>query len=299
MATAPIAQETPAISALTPSAAMQTVGQLDHKDRQEILKQSAEDAFERLAEQLNQGHTEDFYAILSFYRSFHSYSFLNTLLIMFQKPEATIAASFRHWKKIGRKVRPGSKAAWIWVPTFRKEKDPDTGIEREVLTGFRDGGVFGDCDIEDIDTNPLPSMWKTLPDDRGELLAGFVERIRASGIEVRFQHLGPKMGGYATAGGKMIVVNQDWTSRNAIMTLSHELCHCLLHFDENTPVPAHEIEADAEACSFVIAGILGIDHRNSADYLLTKKVTAESLKASLNRVQRATRIIIRMLDIAV
>lgn len=298
MATAIPSHDPSTPSGSTPPAAIANIGSLDHKDRQEALTKSVEDAFERLAEQLNQGYTDDYFQFLRFYQSFHQYSWTNALLIMIQKPQAHYAASFKHWKKLGYKIKPGSKAAWIWVPMFRKEKDPDTGIEREVLSGFRDGGVFGDCDLEGLDEKPLPRLWKPLPDDRGALLAGYVERLKTIGIDVQFRQLAPTRGGFATAGGTSIVINSLSDSQNALMTLTHELTHCLLHFDKDNPVPEHEIEADAEACSFVIAGILGIDYRTSADYLLSKNVTAESLKASLGRVQKATRTIVRMLDIA-
>jgi hypothetical protein len=39
------------------------------------------------------------------------------------------------------------------------------GASPNTITKFTTGPVFADTDLDDIETNPLPSLWKPLPDD--------------------------------------------------------------------------------------------------------------------------------------
>jgi len=44
---------------------------------------------------------------LKFQGKFHRYSFCNTLLIMLQRPDATLVASYRSWQNLNRWVKKG------------------------------------------------------------------------------------------------------------------------------------------------------------------------------------------------
>ena len=57
---------------------------------------------------------------LTFARSFHQYSFLNTLLILSQRPDATAVAGYRAWQAKGRQVRRGEKAIRVYGPVTRR-----------------------------------------------------------------------------------------------------------------------------------------------------------------------------------
>src|SRR5512137_790169 len=57
---------------------------------------------------------------LKFLSHFHRYSFNNLILIIFQFPQATLCASYRTWKKLGRHVRKGEKGIEILVPVLAR-----------------------------------------------------------------------------------------------------------------------------------------------------------------------------------
>ena len=73
--------------------------------------------------------------------SMAGYSRRNVALIVGQKPEATQVAGFHDWRKVGRSVAKGARAAYVLAPMTRKG---DTG-ESE-LTGFRAVPVFDIAD---------------------------------------------------------------------------------------------------------------------------------------------------------
>src|SRR5512137_282955 len=57
---------------------------------------------------------------LKFLSHFHRYSFNNLILIIFQFPQATMCASYRTWKQLGRYVRKGEKGIEILVPVLAR-----------------------------------------------------------------------------------------------------------------------------------------------------------------------------------
>ena len=77
---------------------------------------------------------------------------------------ATSAMGFGQWhNQFGRRVKPGSKAFYIFAPLTRQLKtEEDSGDEaiRPVLTGFRLIPVFR---LEDTDGKPLPAKATITP----------------------------------------------------------------------------------------------------------------------------------------
>ena len=54
----------------------------------------------------------------------NNYSFLNTLLVYVQNPNATIVKGFCDWNKLGRGVKKNPKTIYIYVPVrYKKEKN--------------------------------------------------------------------------------------------------------------------------------------------------------------------------------
>jgi hypothetical protein len=112
---------------------------------------------------------------------FHQYSFLNTLLIHAQRPDATHVAGYRVWQSLGRQVDKGQRGIRILAPIVRRiELDqeqqvqappPDTparpGPARTVV-GFRPAYVW---DVAQTSGKPLaapppraPAPVRRLPD---------------------------------------------------------------------------------------------------------------------------------------
>jgi len=54
--------------------------------------------------------SDEFKEVLEFFSKFHNYSYHNSILIMIQKPKATLVAGYRQWqKKFDRHVKKGEK----------------------------------------------------------------------------------------------------------------------------------------------------------------------------------------------
>ncbi len=83
----------------------------------------------------------------------------NRLLMMAAGTED--ARGYRQWQEVGRQVKKGAKAIYIFAPVTKKKvervTDPETGEEREeertVVVGFRHVPVFR---YEDTEGKPLP-----------------------------------------------------------------------------------------------------------------------------------------------
>mgnify|MGYP007078036799 FL=1 len=66
--------------------------------------------------------SESFKQYLSCLSKFHSYSLNNTLLILSQKPEASLVAGYRAWQtNFNRHVNKGEKGLMILAPVTTKE----------------------------------------------------------------------------------------------------------------------------------------------------------------------------------
>lgn len=268
-------------------------------DRKEELKKMVESSMERLADQLNHGFTDEYKQVLKFQKNFWRYSSGNQRLIEIQKPDAAHVASYRGWRKLGRQVKKGATGAWILVPILVEEVNEETGKVEKVLKGFRDGSVFSDQDLTDIDSNPLPNLWKPIPEDKSDLLAAFIAKLNKEGITVRRDRMSLHHQGSASMDGTLIRLNSQADSANALLTCIHEYGHILMHChqEERLPIPIEELEA--ESVSMSVANILGMEHTTASDYLIGYRVTAEMLSWSMNRIQRTVKRIVELLDIAV
>src|SRR5919202_513039 len=60
--------------------------------------------------------SEDFQRYLRTAANFHQYSPNNVLLILAQKPDATRVAGYTTWQALGRQVKKGEKAIYIFAP---------------------------------------------------------------------------------------------------------------------------------------------------------------------------------------
>ena len=93
---------------------------------------------QEITEKLEQGikelfESEKYKNYLTTMSKFHNYSFNNTVLIAMQKPDATLVAGFKAWKRnFQRHVKKGEKGIRILAPAPYKMKeeqeklDPDT-----------------------------------------------------------------------------------------------------------------------------------------------------------------------------
>ena len=237
-------------------------------------------AFERIEQGAKDVYSsENFKQYLSCLSKFHSYSLNNTLLILSQKPEATLVAGYRSWQSnFNRHVNKGEKGLMILAPVVFKEKreinqlDENGNIvldasgntlkeEREVnITYFRTTTVF---DISQTSGEPLPTFVHDLTGSSQEVqaLIQTIQTICTIPIEFKTETedlsllTGAK--GYYSPHEEKIVVNKDLEDLQIAKTLIHEYAHSLLHKQTNKTHSQREIEA--ESLAFVLCDHFGID----------------------------------------
>ena len=237
-------------------------------------------AFERIEQGVKDVYSsENFKQYLSCLSKFHSYSLNNTLLILSQKPEATLVAGYRSWQtNFNRHVNKGEKGLTILAPVVFKEKremnqvDENGNVvldasgntlkeEREVnITYFRTTTVF---DISQTSGEPLPTFVHDLTGSSQEVqaLIQTIQTICTIPIEFKTETedlsllTGAK--GYYSPTTDKIVVNKDLEDLQIAKTLIHEYAHSILHKQTNKTHSQREIEA--ESLAFVLCDHFGID----------------------------------------
>lgn len=196
--------------------------------------------------------SEGWQEALKLQRHFHHYSFQNTLLIYFQRPDARLVAGFHTWRKLGRWVKKGEHGITILAPLLRKTED-----DEEELYGFRTAHVF---DVEQTEGEPLPESAKpqVLTADSPPLLTTKLEALAKDlGLSLEEKANYPAFGSHKRL-AKRITLRAGLPPLQRFKTLTHELAHALLHGGEEQP--SREIgELEAESTAFLVCHQLGLD----------------------------------------
>ena len=208
----------------------------------------------------------------------------------------TIAMGFGQWhNQFGRRVKPGSKAFYIFAPLTRQLKtEDDAGCEsiRPVLTGFRLIPVFR---LQDTDGKPLPAQATITPAILPPLF-GVAEKL---GLTVKWQPFDGRVLGRYRPGTKEVLLSEQ-----SALTFYHEVMH---HLDSQIePIKAGrlcEAELIAEFGSQLLCGIQGITGYESSSYNYLKSYAAgkdpESvLKSIMSIAARVERLVGVFLDAA-
>lgn len=263
----------------------------------EQAKQLTQKALDELTGALKAGRSEALTAYLRAMSHFHRYSFSNVMLIWSQKPDATRVAGFRTWKKLGRYVRKGEKGIAIIAPMAVKAKRDDDAAARgddeqnDRVLRFRVVHVF---DLSQTDGEPLPEFESVSgePGEHAERLEAFV---RSHGIAIEYAD--DLNGADGVSRGGKIVLRRDLATAEHFAVLVHELAHEMLHRDPETRPKSRTVrETEAEAVAFVVSAATGLATGTAAsDYIQLYQGDAETLAASLDRIQRASAEIIEAL----
>ncbi|MEM2966514.1 MAG: ArdC-like ssDNA-binding domain-containing protein [Candidatus Nitrosocaldaceae archaeon] len=221
--------------------------------------------------------------MIEFMSRFHRYSFCNTLLILRQRPDATLVRGYKQWIALGRHVKRGEKGIAILVPMIRKikikkkviEEDVETGekkevekeVEEEMLTGFMVRYVY---DIKQTEGKEIPCIDEfakiiegTKMEDRYEILKKVVEKF---GIKLEIKRL--DVNGRYKYIENMIEINEALPIDMRFKTLIHELAHGILAYKDMMPkrvgeeitVPSrYEEECIVESVAYIVANRFGLD----------------------------------------
>ena len=237
----------------------------DAKDRQaeaEALHASIEEQVQQLTD------SGQWRAFLEFARSFHNYSLNNLLLILAQKPEATMVAGFRQWQTKGRQVRKGEKSIKIFgyrEKTTETATDDDTSAdERRVIRYFPSLPVFDIAQTDPIEgANPLPRdpTQRLVGDDDHGVITPLTAHLESRGWKVIREPLTHACG-YADPEALRVILAEGISIEQSAKTLIHETAHIELHhIDSVDEYRQHRdrMEVEAESVAYVVAGLCGFD----------------------------------------
>lgn len=258
---------------------------------------------------------------LDFASRMPNYSMNNQLLILVQRPDASMVASYGTWKSMGRHVRRGETGLRILAPNTRRSapQDPDISVAGEesqrdhsttaarYVTGYRTVSVF---DVAQTDGPPLPEPERAVlldgqaPEGLWESLA---QQVVAAGFVLsRVPDAACIAGanGVTDFGVRTVKVRSDVSDAQAVKTLAHELGHVLLHdpaADQTWQAPCRGAkEVEAESVAYVVTGHCGMD---SSSYTFAyvagwaDQASTDVLVTTAQRVRVAAQSVITALPI--
>ena len=239
-----------------------------------------------------------------FLAKFHKYSWNNRILIYSQNPNASFIAGFRAWQnRFDRKVSSGEKAIWIYAPRTFKEKKmvkkfDDDGKEIEIEEEvehlyFTPVPVF---DVSQTKGGELPKVdYGTSKNDHPELLKSLEGVCEKEGIKLAYKPLRSGLNGFSA--NKAITINSKLSVDSKVTTLSHELGHEFLHWDEDKgEYNITQRETEAEAVGFIVARFYGVETK-AFNYLALYSSNGELVLNSLERISRAVSKILNNINI--
>lgn len=240
-------------------------------DIKEIMK-SLEDGIANLM------NSEQYMKFLKTMPIFHGYSLNNTILIMLQRPDASLVAGYKKWQSIGRQVKKGEKSITILCPcsTKRMEKLLDengkpvldeNGKEKKVevpIPYFRPGNVF---DVSQTVGKPVETL---SPKELMNSVDGYENFLQSlisiSPVKVVFDNIESGAKGIYYPNEEKIVVQTGMSNLQTLKTLVHESAHARLHNNqamEKTKKNRETEEVEAESVAYCVLSAFGFD---TSDY---------------------------------
>ena len=255
---------------------------------------------------------------------FHDYSLNNTLLIVMQKPDASLVAGFNKWRdEFERHVKRGEKGIKILAPAPYKIKkeleklDPDgkpiIGEDGKPVTEQKEITVPAFKVVSVFDVSQTDG--KEIPDIAVDSLTGSVEQYedffkaleQTSPVPVGFERIESGTHGYYHNAEKRIALNEGESELQTIKTLIHEIAHAKLHdIDLNAPPEQQQErpssrtrEVEAESIAYTVCQHFGLD---TSDYSFgyvagwSSDKDIKELKASLETIRATASELITEID---
>lgn len=268
--------------------------------------------------------SDQYAAYLKAMSKFHNYSFNNTLLIVMQKPDASLIAGFSKWKTdFDRNVKKGEKGIKILAPApFKVKKDMeriDPKTQRPVVG--RDGKpVTEEVEVTIPAFKPVTvfdisqTEGKDVPDISVDALTGDVEQYKdffaalekTSPVPVAFEAIDTGANGYYHQLDKRIAIKEGMSELQTVKTAIHEIAHAKLHaIDKDAPeeeqpqFDRRTREVQAESVAYTVCQHYGLD---TSDYSFgyvagwSSGREVKELKASLETIRAAANELITKID---
>lgn len=250
------------------------------------------------------------------------YSLNNTLMIAFQKPNATHVMGYKEWVKHGRHVKQGEKGIRILAPVVKKldmevidpaTQKPKLDAEGKTLTskqdaivGYRLVSVF---DVQQTEGKEIPSVRdfinRELKNDEymSKLYGDFKTFLNEnSPFEVVEEQTEQGTGGYFRPKDNKIAIstNMNKNDTEKFRVLIHEYAHGLLHGNnkEFQDVSRGHKEAQAESVAYVVSSNYGLDTSDiSNGYIATWAKDMKLAKKAIEQIQKVANVIIDEINI--
>ena len=257
---------------------------------------------------------------LNFCAKLPRYSVNNQILIMMQKPDATMCQSFTNWKEVNRHVRKGEKGIRILAPApYKMQKEQEkvdasgkTVLDKDgepvketvevTINAFKPVSTF---DISQTEGEPIPTPGVDELTGSVEgyetLLAAIKEVVP---VPISFEQIDSGAKGFYHLEENRIVVQEGMSEAQTVKTLLHEASHQALHSKEamdsaGEKKSKNQKETEAESVAYVVCQHYGIDTSDySFPYVATWSADKEvpELKASLDTIRRTASELIVKID---
>lgn len=279
------------------------------KELSEKLKQGVRDVFQ----------SDRYVEYLSAMAKFHQYSPSNVCLIVSQKPDASLVASYTKWDKdFGRHVKPGEKSIKIFAPIIRKRKltpteeqsqeATDLGEEDKEKTRVAGYVVVNVFDVSQTEGREIPSIAVSRLEGSVD---GYKDMLKAlkelSPVPITFAPIRGSANGSYNLVDKRITVREGMSERQTIKTLVHEITHANLHdidlssgeLDPEFLKGARTREVEAESTAFIVCKYFGLDTDDySFGYIAgwSSDKKTEELLSSLETIKKASNSLIKGIE---
>ena len=293
----------------------------DPKAAAEARKQE----MDQMAEKLEAGvkdvfQGENYKAYLDFCAKMPRYSINNQILIMMQKPDATMCQSFTGWKEMGRFVKKGEKGIRVMAPApykIEREQDKLDGNGKPMLdadgepikekvevkvNAFKPVSTF---DISQTDGEPVPRLGVDELVGTVEGYETLMEAIKqASPVPISFENIESGAKGYFHVEENRIAIQEGMSEAQTVKTALHEASHATLHNKEAQNADSdkktrNQKECEAESVAYVVCQHYGVD---TAEYSFpyvagwSSDKEVPELKASVDTIRRAASDLISKID---
>lgn len=250
-----------------------------HRDQ---LKEITEKLDKGVAEIFSSGKYADYLRAMS---HLHDYSFSNIVLILMQKPDATMVAGMHSWNKnYGRFVNEGERGIKILAPAPYKREilktvfdndgnpvlDKDGNeVKEKVAVMVENYKIAYVYDVSQTHGRPVPSLGANELYGEVKGYDRILNAVKAiAPVPVFFEEIKSEAKGYYSPVDDKIVIKKDLSEVQTIKTLLHESAHALLDHGNKKKDPdytpdrsAHEVQA--ESVAFTVCSYYGID---TSDY---------------------------------
>lgn len=303
-------------------ASYQPKGKYDPKQTAENRKNEMKEITEKLEQGVADLFSSEKYQIfLNTMAKFPRYSYNNNLLIMLQRPDATLCQSYTGWKKMGRFVKRGEKGIRILAPTpfkidreqnkldekgqtiLDKDGEPVKEMVQIDMTGFKPVSTF---DLSQTEGEPLPTLGVEELTGSVDGYAKLFEAMKeASPVPVAFEDIKGGSKGYFQTSENRIAIKEGMSEVQNVKTLIHEMAHAKLHNmtaqkarDDGGQTRSSK-EVEAESVAYTVCQHYGID---TSDYSFayvagwSKGKEMPELKESLGTIQKAASELITAID---